>query len=177
MLTVSKLAQKFSLSRATILYYEREKLLEPAYRSENGYRWYGEKEIKRLQSITAYRSYGVPVSEVRDLLGRESDHAVDQALHKRFQKLALEIRELRRQQKAIVGLLEHARLEDETAMSKERWTEIMRAAGMSDEDMHNWHRQFESREPEAHQEFLLSLNLSPGEVSRIRNWSKGQSTP
>ncbi len=172
MLTVSKLARKFGLSRTTILYYEHEGLLQPAYRSDNGYRWYGDQEINRLQSIADYRSYGVPISEIRELLERESERAVEQVLRKRFSQLELEIQELRQQQKAIVGFLEHARLEDETAMSKERWSEIMRAAGMSDEDMHNWHRQFEAREPGAHREFLESLNLGSAEVARIRAWSR-----
>ncbi|NIA27295.1 MAG: MerR family DNA-binding transcriptional regulator [Desulfobulbaceae bacterium] len=33
MLTISKLAKRFGLSRATILYYEREGLLDPAGRA------------------------------------------------------------------------------------------------------------------------------------------------
>ena len=50
----------------------------------------------------------------------------------------------------------------------ERWTEIMRAAGLSDEDMHNWHRQFERLEPDAHQEFLESLGIEANEIRSIR---------
>jgi DNA-binding transcriptional MerR regulator len=172
MLTVSKLARKFGLSRATVLYYEREGLLEPAYRSDNGYRWYGKKEIDRMKRIAGYRSYGVPVSDIRDLLGRESEQAVEQALRKRFDQLEVDIKALREQQSAIVAILEHASLTDEPAMSKERWTAIMQAAGMSDEDMLNWHREFEAREPQAHKEFLESLNLDAAEVARIRKWSR-----
>ena len=172
MLTVSKLARKFGLSRATVLYYEREGLLEPAYRSDNGYRWYGDKEIERMKRITGYRSYGVPVSEIRDLLDKESEQAVEQALRKRFDQLEVDIKALRGQQSAIVAILEHASLEEEAAMSKERWTAIMQAAGMSDEDMLNWHREFEAREPQAHREFLESLNLDTAEVARIRKWSR-----
>ncbi len=57
-------------------------------------------------------------------------------------------------------------------ISKERWVEIMRAAGLKDEDMHNWHRQFEKMEPEAHQEFLESLGIKPAEITKIREWSR-----
>lgn len=177
MLTVGRLARKFALSRATILYYEREGLLQPAYRSENGYRWYGDKEIDRLKIIVNYRSYGVPVGEIRELLERGSELAVEQALHNRFDRLELEIRELRKQQKAIVGFLEHTRLQDESGMTPERWSDIMRAAGMSDEDMKNWHRQFEAREPDAHREFLESLNLDAREIERIRKWSREPAGP
>ncbi len=53
-------------------------------------------------------------------------------------------------------------------MTKQRWNEIMRASGMDDEAMWNWHRQFEQMEPEAHQEFLKSLNIPPFEIADIR---------
>lgn len=39
MLTVSQLGKYVGISRTTILYYEKERLLMPAFRSENGYRW------------------------------------------------------------------------------------------------------------------------------------------
>jgi hypothetical protein len=60
-------------------------------------------------------------------------------------------------------------------MTKQRWTTIMRAAGMNDADMQNWHREFEAREPAAHQEFLESLHISTAEIKRIRTWSKTRS--
>ena len=45
---------------------------------------------------------------------------------------------------------------------------------MSDEDMRNWHREFEAREPLAQEEFLKSLNLDADEIKRIRGWSLEQ---
>lgn len=48
----------------------------------------------------------------------------------------------------------------------------MIAAGMSNDDMRYWHREFEAREPLAHQEFLESLNLDNNEIGRIRRWSQ-----
>jgi len=57
-------------------------------------------------------------------------------------------------------------------VSKERWVEIMRASGMSELDMHNWHAQFEKMEPQAHQEFLESLGISPAEIDKIHQFSR-----
>ncbi len=172
MLTISKLGKKFGLSRATVLYYEREGLLEPASRAANGYRWYGYKEIERLGQITGFRSYGVSVRDIRALLARDSDQVHEQILRKRFAQMETEIQNIRRQQKALMALLEQTQESPQAPMSKERWSGIMRAAGMSDEDMHNWHRKFEAREPLAHQEFLQSLNLESKEIKRIRHWSR-----
>ena len=172
MLTISKLGQKFGLSRTALLYYEREGLLEPASRATNGYRWYGESEIERLKQIVGFRSYGVPVNDIRELLERKSAQAHEQILRKRFTQMETEIQDLRRQQRSLLAILEQAQDLPKPAMSKERWTDIMYAAGMNDNDMRNWHREFEAREPLAHQEFLESLNLEKEEVLRIREWSK-----
>lgn len=40
--------------------------------------------------------------------------------------------------------------------------------GMSDEDMWHWHRRFEHRMPDGHQEFLEALGLDTDEVKAIR---------
>jgi DNA-binding transcriptional MerR regulator len=172
MYTISKLAKKFDLSRATLLYYEREGLIQPATRASNGYRYFGEKEVKRLQRITGYRSYGVPVKDIRELLEKESEVTTERVLRKRFDRLETEIRQLRDQQRALVSILEHSDFNMEPDMTKQRWTAIMEAAGMSDEDMMNWHREFEAREPAAHQEFLESLNISKEEIASIRKVSR-----
>ncbi len=57
-------------------------------------------------------------------------------------------------------------------INKERWVEIMRAAGFSEEDMRGWHVQFEKMEPEAHREFLQSLGIPKDEIAKIREWSR-----
>ena len=175
MLTISKLGKRFGLSRATILYYEREGLLEPASRAANGYRWYGDKEVERLTQIVGFRSYGVPVRDIRELLARNSDQAHEQILRKRFAQMETEIQDLRRQQQALLAILEQGQDSPQPAMSKERWSAILAAAGMSNSDMRNWHCEFEAREPQAHQEFLESLNLDTVEIERIRRWSQASS--
>ncbi len=172
MLSISKLAKKFALSRATLLYYEREGLLEPASREANGYRVYGDREIARLRQIVGFRSYGVSVRDIRELLARDDAQAHEKILRKRFTQLETDIQDLRRQQEALVAILGQSQTLPQQPMSKERWTNVMRSAGMSDEDMHNWHREFETREPLAHQAFLESLNLNRTKIERIRRWSR-----
>ncbi|BBM64326.1 MerR family transcriptional regulator [Vibrio alfacsensis] len=167
MLTVTQIAKQFGISRTTVLYYEKEKLLIPAFRSENGYRWYGEKEIKRLEAITSYRSYGVPVSSIRTLIDRDGESQA-QILKDHFNELEREIQNLRAQQKAVVLLLQEPSLLEEKIVNKERWVEIMVAAGFTDTDMVKWHQKFEELEPNEHQKFLESLGISGEETAKIR---------
>ncbi|RDE25069.1 MerR family transcriptional regulator [Motiliproteus coralliicola] len=172
MLTVSQLAQQFGISRTSILYYERQGLLLPSKRGDNGYRWYGQDAVERLGKIMAYRSFGVPVAHLASLLAMKADAGQQQILQAQFNALEQQIQQLRLQQKAIVQYMDQPQLPERGAVSKERWTQIMRNAGLSDEDMHNWHIQFEHNEPDGHQAFLESLDIEADEIARIRRWSR-----
>ncbi len=169
MLTVTQLAKKFGISRATVLYYEQKGLLTPSVRSENGYRWYGEDKVKTLKEIMAYRSFGLPIAKLFELIKRKDGAAQERILRDQFNALETKILTLRQQQKAIVQLLEQPNLLENKMVTKDRWVEIMRSAGLSDDDMKNWHINFEAMEPEEHQKFLESLCISPDEIKQIRS--------
>ena len=119
MLTVTRLARRYGISRTTILYYERQGLLLPAHRSENGYRWYSDAEIERLE--------------------------------------------------AIVTLLREPTLMQKTMVTKDRWVEIMKAAGFDEASMVTWHQKFEQMEPEEHQKFLESPGIEADEITQVRS--------
>jgi hypothetical protein len=57
-------------------------------------------------------------------------------------------------------------------MTKDRWVDIMRAAGFSEADMNRWHHEFEKSAPDEHQEFLEFLHINADEISKIREWSR-----
>lgn len=172
MLTVSQLAKTHHLSRTTILYYERQGLLLPHSRSEKGYRRYGDSEIKRLKEILAYRSLGLSIAQIASLFERTESNLQEHILQDQFNALEREIQTLRQQQKAIVMLLKQPLLLEQNMVNKQRWVEIMQAAGLTETDMKNWHKQFESMEPDSHQAFLESLGIDAEEIKQIRDWSK-----
>ena len=160
------LSEKLGLSRTTILYYEKQGLLKPSLIAENGYRWYGESE--RLKSIISYRSYGLSISDIRLLLEPLSI-SQGQILENHFRALEQEINNLRAHQKAIIELLKKSILLKEKFVNKAKWVEIMTAAGLSKEDMMKWHQKFEEMEPEEHQKFLKSLDMTQDEITAIRS--------
>jgi hypothetical protein len=57
-------------------------------------------------------------------------------------------------------------------MNKTQWVNLLASSGMSDEDMWQWHVEFEKYMPEAHQDFLESLNISQSEILEIREKSR-----
>ncbi|WP_250655768.1 MerR family DNA-binding protein [Alkalimarinus coralli] len=140
----------------------------PAYRSDNGYRWYGSDEVERLALIVSYRSYGIPVASIATLLDHQKGASQPQLLRDHFKQLEQEITQLRKQQQAIVALLQEPQLLEENRVTKERWVEIMKASGFDEDAMRRWHQKFEEMEPDEHQKFLESLGIDADEIKRIR---------
>ncbi len=56
------------ITKKNIRFYEEQGLLSPKRNSENGYRDYGEEEVKLLQQIKLLRKLGVPIDEIRQML-------------------------------------------------------------------------------------------------------------
>jgi MerR family transcriptional regulator, thiopeptide resistance regulator len=173
MMTISELAKGSRLSRSTLLYYDRLNLLKPLRRSRTGYRLYSSAEADRLEQICLYRQMGISLKNIKKLMDKSDGNASVKILHQQFRVLGREIANLRKQQHCILELLKQKQLQQGVEMiNKERWVEIMQSAGLNDQDMQNWHVQFEKMEPEAHQEFLESLGIKSAEISKIREWSR-----
>lgn len=168
---ISAIAKKFGLSRSTLLYYDRLKLVSPTYRTSAGYRLYSTDDDARLKQICRYRQAGLPLAAIKRLLDddRPSRSRVSSALHARLTELNHEIAALRRQQQIVLKLLPHKghdRLA--RAMTKEKWIALLKSIGLSDAEMLQWHIAFERQSPPAHQDFLESLGLPEAEIRRIR---------
>lgn len=56
------------ITKKNIRFYEEQGLLSPRRNAENGYREYGEDEVKTLRQIRLMRKLGVPIEEIRQML-------------------------------------------------------------------------------------------------------------
>ncbi len=57
-------------------------------------------------------------------------------------------------------------------LGKEKWVAMFREIGLSEENMMAWHKLFEKRHPENHQDFLTWLGIPENEISQIRTNSR-----
>jgi DNA-binding transcriptional MerR regulator len=177
MLTISRLARRFGLSRSTLLYYDSIGLLSPSARSEANYRLYSPNDVQRMELIDVYRKTGLPLADIARLLSSGQSQLAG-VLEARLRALNAEIQGLRRQQQLIVQLLRRRAARRGTRwLDKDGWVAILRATGMGEEDMRRWHVEFERLSPEAHQDFLESLGLDGGEIARIRRRSRAREGP
>jgi DNA-binding transcriptional MerR regulator len=168
-LTVSALARRFGLSRSTLLHYHRLQLCKPTGRSAAGYRLYGPEAVARLARIVELRNAGLPLRTIRRVLDAHTPLA--EALEEQIGMLNRQVSRLRMQQRVVLSLLELNSRKPKRTLSKETWTAMFAAIGLSEEDMRQWHAGFERSMPEAHADFLHSLGLAADEIRRIRAWS------
>lgn len=77
--SVKKLAELSGVSVRTLHFYDQIGLLKPSIRTEAKYRYYGEKELLRLQQILFYRELDIPLKDIGDILD-DSDFDLIQAL-------------------------------------------------------------------------------------------------
>ncbi|HTW81357.1 MAG TPA: MerR family transcriptional regulator [Terracidiphilus sp.] len=171
MLTVTKLARRCGLARTALLYYESIGLMPPPQRSGGNYRCYGEADLRRLQQIRAYRNAGLRLEDIRAILDRPGSDA-QRVLRRRLMEIDAEIGTLRAHQQSILKLLKLKALGKAKMITKEKWVSIMKACGLSDEQMHRWHAEFEHSAPQEHQEFLEFLHIPAQEIKTIRKQSR-----
>ena len=64
---IGQLAQSVGVDTQTIRFYERQGLLPPPDRQENGYRVYTEKHVERLAFIRRCRILDLSLAEIHEL--------------------------------------------------------------------------------------------------------------
>jgi DNA-binding transcriptional MerR regulator len=172
-LTLGRLARRSGLARASLLHYEQLGLLQPSGRSAAGYRLYGPREQQRLQLIRQFRTAGLSLDTIGELLARDTPADTPATrLTERLQAIQAEVDRLRRQQHTLARLLAGTSPATWAAChDKASWSALLHQAGFSDADMHRWHADFEHDDPAGHQRFLAALNLPDDEIRRIRRWS------
>jgi DNA-binding transcriptional MerR regulator len=71
MFTVKQLSKIAGVTPRTLHYYDEIGLLKPSRIGDNGYRYYGEETLFRLQQILLYRELGMPLENIRDILDQQ----------------------------------------------------------------------------------------------------------
>lgn len=92
---INEVEQIVGISKKNIRYYESEGLLHPGRESENGYRSYGQEDIRTLQTIRFLRRLAVPIEEIRNL---QSGGSLSQCMDRHLSLLKEQSRSLEQTQ-------------------------------------------------------------------------------
>ncbi len=93
MFTVKQLSQMAGVSPRTLHYYDEIGLLKPSQIATNGYRYYDDKCVLRLQQILLFRELDVPLEQIRKMINKPGYNNIEAlrthkiALQKRIQRL------------------------------------------------------------------------------------------
>ena len=68
MLKISELSERTGLSAHTLRYYEKYGLINASNRSETGYRFYTDSDVRRVQFVKTARNTGFSLSDIGQLL-------------------------------------------------------------------------------------------------------------
>jgi DNA-binding transcriptional MerR regulator len=93
MFTVKQLSILAGITPRTLRFYDQIGLLKPSHIGENGYRYYGEETLIRLQQILLYRELDMPLRNIKEIMGQHDfnvvavleDHKAE--LQKRIRKM------------------------------------------------------------------------------------------
>lgn len=171
MYKINEITKLTGLSRSTLLYYERIELVVPEKELNNDYRLYSEVDLKDLKKVCMYRDMGLPLIEIKDIIHGINTN-IKGILEKQLEKINSQIQLLREQQKRILDIIRVDDLSLNTRyMDKETWIKILKRSGLDKDGMIKWHIAFERNAPEAHQDFLESINIPKDQIKQIRKWS------
>ena len=70
MFTVKQLSSMAGVTPRTLHHYDEIGLLKPSRIGENGYRYYGEEALLKLQQILFYRELDISLDEIKKIMGR-----------------------------------------------------------------------------------------------------------
>lgn len=85
--SIQELSRLSGVTTRALRWYDQIGLLKPGRVAENGYRYYGEAEVDRLQDILYYRALGVELAKIKECL---DDPAFDRLTALRSHLSALE---------------------------------------------------------------------------------------
>lgn len=135
MFTVKQLSTLAGVTPRTLHHYDEIGLLKPSRIGENGYRYYGEDALLKLQQILFYRELDIPLDEIKKIMGRR-DFDVLGALQSHKDALNKQAVRINRLIQTVDNTIQH--LKGKTKMSEEGLFE-----GFSEEQQEKYAREAE----------------------------------
>jgi DNA-binding transcriptional MerR regulator len=135
MFTVKQLSSMAGVTPRTLHHYDEIGLLKPSRIGENGYRYYGEEALLKLQQILFYRELDIPLDEIKKIMGR-CDFDVLGALQSHKDALSKQAVRIERLIQTVDNTIQH--LKGKTKMSEKGLFE-----GFSEEEQEKYAKEAE----------------------------------
>ncbi|MBI5946252.1 MAG: MerR family transcriptional regulator [Chloroflexi bacterium] len=108
MFTVKQLSKMAGVTPRTLHHYDDIGLLKPSRIGDNGYRYYGEESLLKLQQILFYRELDFPLEEIKKLMGRR-DFDLLTALESHKESLGRQMERVKRLLVTVEHTIQHVK--------------------------------------------------------------------
>ncbi len=135
MFTVKQLSKMAGVTPRTLHHYDDIGLLKPSQVGDNGYRYYGEEALLKLQQILFYRELGFPLDDIKKIMGRR-DFDVLSALETHKESLGRQMERTKRLLVTVDNTIQH--IKGEKIMSQKGLFE-----GFSEEEQEKYAQEAE----------------------------------
>jgi DNA-binding transcriptional MerR regulator len=161
--SIVEVARMSGVSSRTLRHYDEIGLLPPAHIGTNGYRYYEQAELLRLQQILLLRELDLGLAEIRSILDSQLDAV--QALRSHHQRLLRERDRLGVVARTVARTIEELQGKDGTDMNKisrpENLFEGFDPSAYEAEARERWPREWE-------QSRAFTSTLSPADTERLQ---------
>jgi len=92
LMQIGEVARRADVTVRTVRYYEEMGMIEPAMRTEGGFRLYNRSVLRRLQLIASLRALDFPLKDIQELLSiRQDSHIGTVAANKLLRVLRIQL--------------------------------------------------------------------------------------
>ena len=112
MIKISELSAKTGLTPHTLRFYEKHGLIQASSRSDSGYRYYSEADVRRVDFVKAARNIGFSLDDIGQLLSIRLDkqshscQEVTDITKAKLEEVSAKIKELQSMQQTLEILLD-----------------------------------------------------------------------
>lgn len=106
LIKISEMAGLHGVSRQTLILYDKNGLLPPAYVSETGYRYYSVDQIPRLRLICLLKEMGVTLAKIKEFLEEPTPSDMVGLVSGRIEEVDQRIAQLQLQREELVQFSE-----------------------------------------------------------------------
>ncbi|MCW5648137.1 MAG: MerR family transcriptional regulator [Ramlibacter sp.] len=119
---ISELAEATGVTVDTLRYYEKQGLLDPPQRRDNGYRAYSPNDLQRVRFVRGAQMLGFSLAQIREVIpdlvqGRMGRSGIEQRLQAKIAEIDARFEELRRLRQEVVDTLASLSCSDEAPVT------------------------------------------------------------
>lgn len=176
---IGDISKLYNISNDILRYYEKIGLLIPDVRGENGYRYYSESQLWKLNNIRSLRNLGVSLNEIIDFLNTRSIKKTKEMIKFQLKKIDENLREL-------LKLKEELELKKENIRYFEHFSDyeiprikyypkryiLLKNGKFKDENEINLELKKLKRKSEEDNDFIFTES-EIGTIIKLEEWEKG----